>query len=104
MGHGTAPAGVDLDSAAPIDDGTSARTGSPTPDPIGLDARNNGGTAAAPTIADDVLRYARPKRGSRVGKGQRFPLVDTALRGAKAKTAADYGTVTHDADYTWGTS
>ncbi len=104
MGHGTAPAGTDLDDLAPIDDGTSARIGSPTPDPIGLDARNNGGTAAAPTIADDVVSYVRRKRGSRVGNGQCFTLVDRALRGAHARSAADYGTVSPDADYTWGRS
>src|SRR3954467_8873148 len=104
MGHGTAPAGTDLDDLAPIDDGTSARIGPPTPDPIGLDARNNGGTAAAPTIADDVLGYVRRRRGSRYGNGQSFPPVDNALRGAKATTAADYGTVTPDAHYPRRTS
>ena len=102
MGHGTAPAGTDLDDMPRIDDGTSARIGSPTPEPIGLDAKS--GNAAAPSIADEVVSYARRKRGARVGNGQCFTLVDNALRGAKAKSAADYGTVTPDADYTWGTS
>ena len=102
MGHGTAPAGTDLDDVPQIDEGTSARIGSPTPEPIGLDARS--GAAVAPNIADEVVSYARRKRGARVGNGQCFTLVDNALRGAKAKSAADYGTVTPDADYTWGTS
>jgi hypothetical protein len=102
MGHGTAPAGTDLDDVPHIDEGTSARIGSPTPEPIGLDAKS--GAAVAPNIADEVVSYARRKRGARVGNGQCFTLVDNALRGAKAKSAADYGTVTPDADYTWGTS
>jgi hypothetical protein len=104
MGNGTAPSGVDLDASLPLDDGTLARTDSPTPGPIGLDAKSGGGTASAPNIADEVVSYVRRKRGSRVGNGQCFTLVDRALQAAKAKSAADYGTVTPDADYTWGTS
>ena len=89
MGHGTAPAGTDPDDLAPIDDGTSARIGSPTPDPIGLDARNNGGTAAArKAFANDVVSYVHHKRGSRVGNGQCFTLVDRALRGGRARSTA----------------
>jgi hypothetical protein len=101
MGDGRAPAGVDLDTAPPIDDGTSARIDSPTPGPVGLDARNG---SQSPSIADQILSYARRQRGSRVGNGQCFALVDRALRGAHAKSAADYGSITPDADYEWGTS
>jgi len=101
MGNGTAPAGSDLDALPPIDDGTSARTGSPTPGPVGLDATS--GDAKAGNIADQIVGYARRQQGSRVGKGECFDLVDTALRGAKAKSAADYGKISRNADYTWGT-
>jgi hypothetical protein len=104
MGNGTAPFGVDLDISLPIDDGTSARTDSPTPGPIGLDAKSGGGTASAPNVADEVVSYVRRKRGARVGNGQCFTLVDNALKAAKARSAADYGTVTPDADYVWGAS
>jgi hypothetical protein len=102
MWNGTAPAGVDLDTSPPIDDGTSARIGSPTPGPIGMDAKN-GSAKQTPSIADQIVGYARRQHGSRVGSGQCFALVDTALRRAGAQSAADYGTVTPDADYTWGT-
>jgi hypothetical protein len=101
MGHGTAPAGIDLDALPPIDDGTSARTGSPTPGPVGLDSTS--GDAKAGNMADQIVSYARRQQGERVGKGQCFDLADTALRGAKAKSAADYGKISPNADYTWGT-
>ena len=55
-------------------------------------------------MADQIVGYARRQRGSRVGNGQCFTLVDPTLRNAHAQSAADYGTVTPDADYTWGTS
>ena len=101
MGDGRAPAGVDLDTAPPIDDGTLPRIDSPTPGPVGLDARSG---SPSPSIADQIVGYARRQRGSHVGDGQCFALVDRALRGAHAKSAADYGTITPDADYEWGTS
>ena len=101
MGHGTSPAGIDLDALPPIDDGTSARTGSPTPGPVGLDSTS--GDATAGNMADQIVSYARRQQGSRVGKGQCFDLADTALRGARAKSAADYGKISPNADYTWGT-
>ena len=103
MGNGKAPAGIDLDRAEPIDDGTSARIGSPTPAPIGLDAKNGTAKQSAPSMADQIVSYARRRLTTRVGNGQCFTLVDGALRGAHAQSAADYGTVTPDADYTWGT-
>jgi len=101
MGHGTAPAGIDLDALPPIDDGTSARTGSPTPGPVGLDSTS--GDAGTASMADQIVGYARRQQGSRVGKGECFDLADTALRGAKAKSAADYGKISREADYVWGT-
>lgn len=87
-----------------IDDGTLARIGSPEPGPIGLDSK--GGTAKQnrASMADRIVGYASRKRGERDGDGQCFTLVDRALRAADAKSAADYGAVSPDADYVWGTS
>lgn len=87
-----------------IDDGTSARTESPTPGPIGLDARKGGSKQAQPTMADQIVAYPRQRLGDRVGDGECFTLVDRALRNAGAKSAEDFGTVTPDADYIWGSS
>jgi CHAP domain len=101
MGHGTAPAGIDLDALPPIDDGTLARTDSPTPAPVGLDSTS--GDAGAASMADQIIGFARRQQGSRVGRGECFDLADQALRGAKAKSAADYGKISRNADYTWGT-
>jgi hypothetical protein len=103
MGNGKAPADIDLDTPAPIDAGTSARIGSPPPPPIGLDAKSGDAKQSGAGIADQIVGYARRQRGARVGNGQCFDLADTALRGAGAKSAADYGKVSPDADYTWGT-
>jgi hypothetical protein len=101
MGHGTAPARIEIDSLPPIDDGTSARTESPTPGPVGLDSTS--GDASGGNMADQIVGYARRQQGSTVGKGECFDLADAALRGAKAKSAADYGKISRDADYVWGT-
>ena len=102
MGNGTAPADIDLDTLPPIDDGTSARIGSPAPAPIGLDAKSGPAPSRA-SLAEQIVSYARRRRGARVGDGQCFALVDHALAGAHAKSAKDYGTITPDADYVWGT-
>lgn len=104
MAGGNAPSGVDLDTAEHIDDGTSARIGSPTPGPIGLDAKGGTAKQSGASIAEQIVSFARRNRGSRVGDGQCFTLADRALRGAHARSAGDYGTVTPTADYTWGTS
>jgi hypothetical protein len=87
----------------PIDDGTLARIGSPEPGPIGLDSK--GGTAKQnrATMADRIVSYASRKRGERDGDGECYTLVNRALRAAGARVAADYGSVTPDADYVWGT-
>jgi hypothetical protein len=84
-----------------LDDGTGARIESPVPGPIGLDAP--GGTTPVP-IGDRIVSFARGQRGSRVGNGECFTLADRALTRAGARTAADYGTVSPQADYVWGTS
>jgi len=89
--------------AIEIDDGTNARTETPLPGPIGLDAPSGGGTSAA-GIADRIVGFARRKRGDKVGNGECFTFADTALSTAGAKSASDYGTVTPDADYVWGSA
>jgi hypothetical protein len=103
MGNGLMPGPVDEGHPIVIDEGTLARTGSPPPGPIGLDAK--GGTAKAkPSMAEQIVSYPRNRRGQRVGDGQCFALTDRALRAAGARSAADYGTITPSADYVWGTS
>jgi hypothetical protein len=89
--------------AIEIDDGTNARTETPPPGPIGLDAPSGGGTSAA-GISDRILGFARRKRGARVGNGECFAFADTALSTAGARSAGDYGSVTPDADYVWGST
>jgi hypothetical protein len=103
MANGKALGGVDLDTLEPLDDGTLPLIPSPTPGPIGLDAPS-GGTQTSANLGEQVLSFARHQRGRRVGDGQCFALADRALRGAQAKSAADYGSVTATADYVWGTS
>lgn len=96
---GTVPVSPD------INDGTLARTQSPFAGPIGLDAGRptpaRGGSSAAP-IGTQVVQYAQARAARRVGDGECFALADGALRNAGAKSAADFGSVTEDADYVWG--
>jgi hypothetical protein len=103
MGTGDTP-GIDLDGHRAIDGGTLARTDSPPPGAIGLDAKSGTAKGSTPTIAERVVSFASRRRGERVGDGQCFTLADSALRSASAKSAADFGTVTPTADYVWGTS
>ncbi len=51
-----------------------------------------------------VLSFARTNLGSQVGAGECFDLADRALRSGGDKSAADFGSVTPNADYTWGAS
>ncbi|HTI37717.1 MAG TPA: hypothetical protein VL484_09175 [Vicinamibacterales bacterium] len=92
------------DGTVEIDDGTLARIESPVPGPIGLDAPSGSGTHSQPAMSTRILGYARRQSGTRVGDGQCFALADRALTSAGAKTASDFGTITRDADYVWGTS
>lgn len=101
MGNGKSSAGIDLDTPVPIDDGTSARIGTPEPGPIGLDSK---GDSSKPSMAERIVSYARRKRGERDGDGECYTLTTNALTAAGAKTASDYGKITPDADYVWGTS
>jgi hypothetical protein len=102
MGH-TPGSANEFGGTIEIDDGTSATTETPLPGPIGLDAPSGGGTSAA-GLADRILGFARRQRGSRVGNGECFTFADRALSTAGARSAADYGTVTPNADYVWGSS
>jgi hypothetical protein len=87
-----------------VDDGTLARIPSAPPGVIGLDATGGSPTQTQTSIADRIVSFARQQRGQHVGDGQCFALADRALRSAGAKSAADYGRITRDADYVWGTS
>jgi hypothetical protein len=50
------------------------------------------------------VAFARQRVGERVGSGECFDLADRALRDAGAKSAADFGEVTPNGNYRWGTS
>jgi len=102
MGNGQAPAGISLDSS--LDDGTLVRADSPAPGVIGLDSKGGDAKGPAPSMADRIVSFARRQRGRRVGDGECYTLADQALRGAGAKSARDYGTITPNADYVWGSS
>jgi hypothetical protein len=105
MGHGQLPGPADdHGDGTSVDEGTLARTESPPPGPIGLDAKGGGAKGGGPSIADQIVSYVRRRRGDRVGDGECFTLVDRALRSAGAKRARDHGSVTPDADYVWGTA
>jgi hypothetical protein len=49
-----------------------------------------------------IVEYARSKRRTKVGSGECFDLAVAALKEAGSKTAYDFGEVTADGDYTWG--
>lgn len=104
MGHGQVPGPANEPPRTIVpDEGTLARTESPAPGPIGLDAKGGGSSKQGQaSIADQVVSYARRRLRERVGDGECFTLVDRALRGAGARSARDYGSVTPDADYVWG--
>ena len=104
MGNGQTPPGIDLDTRGPIDPGTLGLNESPPPGPIGLDAKSGTAKGSTASIADRILSYARRQRGDRVGDGQCYTFADRALRQAEARSARDYGDITPDADYVWGTS
>jgi hypothetical protein len=108
MGHGHTPSPWSGPGRPTyIDEGTSARIGSPTPEPIGFDSKPagaKGGSKKGASMADQIVAYARQRLGDRVGNGECFTLVDRALRNAGARSAADYGEITPDADYVWGTA
>ena len=54
-------------------------------------------------IGPKVVEYARGRKRTKVGGGECFDLAVAALKDAGAKTAYDFGEVSADADYVWGT-
>jgi len=105
MGNGLPPTPAnDLGDPIRIDPGTSARTESPSPGPIGLDAKGGTPKHTQASMAEQIVSYPRHHFGDRVGDGECFTLTDRALRNAGARSARDFGQVTPDADYVWGTS
>src|SRR5689334_22673404 len=106
MGNGQIPGSIDGSAGtSAVDEGTLARPEPPDPGPIGRDAPSGrgGGAGASANIGLRILGYARRQQGSRVGGGECFALADRALTSARARSAADFGTVERDADYVWGT-
>ena len=104
MGNGLLPGPVNGPGSPDLDEGTLPRAGTPLPGSIGLDAKGGGKNAPQPSMSDRVLAFARQRRGQAHGNGECFTLADGALRNAGAKSAADFGQVTPDADYVWGTA
>lgn len=104
MGNGLRPGPLNGPSSLDVDDGTLPRVGSPPPGPIGLDAKTNAKNAPQPSMAERIVAYARARRGQRHGNGECFTLADDALKSSGAKGAADYGQVSPEADYVWGTA
>jgi hypothetical protein len=104
MAGGFRPGPVDdLGEALVIDDGTLALTETPAPAPVGLQAKGGGGGKPDDAaLGNQVVSFARGRINQRVGRGECFDLVDQALRNAGAKSAADFGAVSPDADYVWG--
>lgn len=103
MGKGSG-ATKDVNGTVEIDDGTLARTDTPIPGPIGLDAHSGGSAHVSPSVSPHVVGYAQHHTGERLGDGECFALADQALSSAHAKSASDFGTVAPDANYVWGTS
>lgn len=50
-----------------------------------------------------IVEFARSKKRTKVGTGECFDLAVEALKNASSKTAYDFGEVSGDADYVWGT-
>lgn len=82
-----------------LDDGTLMRTESTPPGTIGL----KGGSAKDGDASTDAASYARVRFGQRIGNGECFTLVDRALRASGLRSAGDFGVVSANADYVWGT-
>ena len=103
MGHGLDPAPTnDLGFGIIVDDGTSPRTELPTPGPVGMESGGGSTNKSSASIAQEVMTFATQRMGTQHDDGQCFTLVDHALKKAGAKSAADFGKVTEDADYVWG--
>ena len=101
MGNGLIPGPMTGPGSPDIDEGTLPRAGTPPPGSVGLELKGGKG-APQPSLGDKILGFARQKVGQVHGDGECFTLADDALKGAGAKSAADFGTVAPDVDYVWG--
>jgi hypothetical protein len=101
MGNGLIPGPVNGPGSPDIDEGTLPRTGTPPPGSVGLELKGGKG-APQQSVGDKTLAFARQRLGQVHGDGECFTLADDALKGAGAKSAADFGTVAPDVDYVWG--
>jgi hypothetical protein len=99
MGNGTRPGPLNGPTSIAVDDGTTARVGTPPPGPVGLDTKNDEAKTPPPP---SILAHARGKLASVHGDGECFTLADDSLKDAGAKSAADFGRVAPDVDYVWG--
>lgn len=59
-------------------------------------------TDITPAQSAQIVQFASGRLGQQVGDGECFALVDQALRSVPARSAADFGTITAQADYRWG--
>jgi hypothetical protein len=82
-----------------LDDGTLMRTESAPPGTIGL----KGGSAKDGDSSTDAASYAQARFRQRVGNGECFTLADRGLRASGLRSASDFGVITADANYVWGT-
>jgi hypothetical protein len=100
MAQGTVPGSSGLTSTV-VNPGTLALTDTPLPGSVGLDT--GGGGQGSAGLGDKVAAQAKQRAGQRVGDGECFALADQSLKAAGAQSAEDFGTITPDADYSWGT-
>jgi hypothetical protein len=92
----------EADAPIVIDSGTLARTQSPAPGPIGLNAPSGTPRSNQASMGAQIVALAQARVADTVGDGECFALVDQALRGAGAKSASDFGRVTPNGNYVWG--
>jgi len=86
-----------------VNPGTLPLTDTPLPGSVGLDAGSGGTQGSSAGLGDKVVAQAKRRAGQRVGDGECFALADQSLKAAGAQSAEDFGTITPDADYAWGT-
>ncbi len=98
------PGPVGLSPQARIPPRTAAPVKAAKPGPIGVGAKKAAPPAApaGANLSAQVLSFAEGKSGQRVGDGECFALADQALKKAGAKSAPDFGQITDEADYKWG--
>jgi hypothetical protein len=104
MGHGHDPAPTnDLGTGIVIDDGRPRATSLHHRVPSGW-IRRPQFEQESDQHSQQVMAYATERLDTRRGDGECFILGGDALKKAGAKSAADFGKVTDDAAYVWGTA